>query len=194
MAFLGLASVLLFFVSLIIIINPKWLSKGNFVLTRKRGTLILLLSFIGFISAFTLDKPTGLSSQQATTSKVQNEEQTKTEEEQPKIQIEDAIIKRVTDDVKKRDFVKDAAIIVDKDRVSLAVIVGYAVNKETAKRIGNNFVRTLGSAAGGKSPEKDYYGEVYDYYDLIITVATPDETIISTGAKVTNAPGIKWDS
>ncbi|MCR8981484.1 hypothetical protein [Brevibacillus laterosporus] len=194
MAFLGLASVLLFFISLIITINPKWLSRGNFVLTRKRGALILLLSFVGFISAFTLDKPTGTSSQQATISTVQNEEQPKTEEEQTKIQIEDAIIKRVTDDVKKRDFVKDAAITVDKDRVSLAVIVGYAVNKETAKRIGDNFVRTLGAAAGGKFPEKDYYGEVYDHYDLIITVATPDETIISTGAKVTYAPSIKWDS
>ncbi|OAJ75115.1 hypothetical protein AYJ08_05715 [Brevibacillus sp. SKDU10] len=194
MAFLGLASVLLFFISLIIIINPKWLSKGNFVLTRKRGTLILLLSFVGFISAFVLDKPTSTTSQQAITSNAQNEEQPKTQEDQPKIQIEDAIIKRVTDDMKKRDFVKDAAITLDKGRVSLAVIVDYTVNKDTAKRIGDNFVRTLGAAAGGKFPEKDYYGEVYDYYDLLITVATPDETIISTGAKVKNVSSIKWDS
>ncbi|WP_181023585.1 hypothetical protein [Brevibacillus laterosporus] len=142
------------------------------------------MSFVGFVCAVALDGPTGSVS---TTSNIQSEEQ-------PKIQIEDAIIKRVTDDVKKRDFVKDAAITVDKDRVSLAVIVGYAVNKETAKRIGDNFVRTLGAVAGGESPEKDYYGEVYDYYDLIITVATPDEKVIVSGAKVTIAPGIKWDS
>ncbi|AUM64500.1 hypothetical protein C0R09_08130 [Brevibacillus laterosporus] len=157
--------------------------------------MILILSFIGFFSAFTLDKPpTSTTSQQAVISVVQHEGQTKTEEEQTKIQIEDAIINRVADDMKKREFVKDAAIIVDKDRVSLAVIVDYTVNKETVKRIGDNFVRTLGVAAGGKFPEKDYYGEVYDYYDLIITVATPDETIISTGAKVTNVSSIKWDS
>ncbi|MGG0754699.1 hypothetical protein [Brevibacillus laterosporus] len=194
MAFLGLASVLLCIISLIIIINPKWLSKGNFILTRKSGALILLLSFVGFISAFALDKPTITIQQQATISTIQNEEQPKTQEEQPKIQIEDAIIKRVTDDVNRRDFVKDTAIIVDKNQVSLAVIVGYAVNKETAKRIGDNFVRTFGASAGGKFLEKDYYGEVYDYYNLIITVATPDETVIVSGAKVTTAPSIIWNS
>ncbi|MBG9788748.1 hypothetical protein [Brevibacillus laterosporus] len=184
MAVLGATSIIIFFIAIVVVINPRWLSRGKFHLARKHGLIVLLLSFVGFVCAVALDGPTGSVS---TTSNVQSEEQ-------PKIQIEDSTIKRVIDDVKQRDFVKDAAITVDKNKASLAVIVDYTVNKETAKRIGDNFVRTLGSAAGGKFPEKDYYGEVYDYYDLIITVATPDETIISTGAKVTNAPSIKWDS
>ncbi|RAP30712.1 hypothetical protein C2W64_01908 [Brevibacillus laterosporus] len=130
------------------------------------------------------DKPTDTIS---TTSSVQNEEQ-------PKIQIDDKLIQRATEYVKSGDYVKDAAIAVEGPRASLVVTVDYAVNKETAKNIADNFVRTLGSEAGGKSPTRDYYGEVYDYYDILVTVITPDGKEVLLGAKVTSASNIRWNS
>ncbi|EMA6344844.1 hypothetical protein U3450_003900 [Bacillus cytotoxicus] len=100
--------------------------------------------------------------------------------------------KMALEQVKQNPLVHDAHIEVNGKTIVMAVIVGAAVNKEAAKEIGDNFVRNLGAFSGGKPPEKYYYGEIFDNYDLQIGVGTGPDNIIVQGAKVTSAKKITW--
>ncbi|MFY0147836.1 hypothetical protein [Bacillus cytotoxicus] len=100
--------------------------------------------------------------------------------------------KMALEQVKQNPLVRDAHIEVNGKTIVMAVIVGTAVNKEAAKEIGDNFVRNLGAFSGGKPPEKNYYGEIFDNYDLQIGVGTGPDNIIVQGAKVTSAKKITW--
>ncbi len=100
--------------------------------------------------------------------------------------------KMALEQVKQNPLVSDAHIEVNGKTIVMAVILGTAVNKETAKEIGDNFVRNLGTFSGGKPPEKYYYGEIFDNYDLQIGVGTGPDNIIVQGAKVTSAKKITW--
>ncbi|TPG77699.1 hypothetical protein EEL32_22485 [Brevibacillus laterosporus] len=188
MAFLGLASVLLFFISLIVVINPKWFFRGKIKPSRKLVSLVVVLSFACFLFALS-DKPTGSPTitQQSAAPEVQKEDPIDI-----KIIIDDKLIARVVEYMKANDQVEDAAIVVEDDRVSMVATVGSAVNEETAKSVADSFVRTLGSEAGGKSPKRDYYGEVYDYYSMMVNVVGPDGKQIVSGSKVKSATSIRW--
>ncbi|MDR4936033.1 hypothetical protein RGU11_06590 [Rossellomorea marisflavi] len=56
----------------------------------------------------------------------------------------------------------------------------------------DNFVRQLAAFPFGEGPTKDYYGEIYDKYNMQVAVFDANEKAIVYGAKVTSSPKITW--
>jgi len=99
--------------------------------------------------------------------------------------------------MRQYDEVADSAIVVKGDEISLVVIVKYPVKKSIAMSLGDNFVRLLSSSAASYSdkftgPTKNNYGNLYNYYGLLVGVYTETEQEIALGAKVTGSPKITW--
>lgn len=114
------------------------------------------------------------------------------EPESVALEVTDAAIDMAVGTTLQTPEVSDAAISVKNDTISFAVIVGASTNKETAQEIGDNFIRQLSAFTDGSTPRKDYYGELYDEFDVLITIAGPAENIIAQGAKVRTSPKITW--
>lgn len=99
------------------------------------------------------------------------------------------------DQIKAYSEVLDADFVQDGYTLSLAIIVPAVTSQARAKELGEAFVRlvkTLGLMDSGKSepaPGKEIGEGIFDY---LITVASPDQTIIVQGAKVRNATHITW--
>lgn len=85
--------------------------------------------------------------------------------------------------------VQDAAINQDGKQLSLAIVVGYATNKETAKDLGDSFVRLVKSFGPEDNPEKEIGPGLYDY---LIGVYYPDKSQIALGAKCSSCRKITW--
>ncbi|MEC3228186.1 hypothetical protein P4W10_16085 [Bacillus thuringiensis] len=110
----------------------------------------------------------------------------------PKMEVSEEAKKIALETISQNPHVRDAHIEIRGNKIIMAVIVDAAVNKNTAKEIGDNFVRNLGAFAGGKAPEKHYYGEIFDNYDLQIGVGTSPDNIVVQGAKVASGKNIMW--
>jgi len=97
-------------------------------------------------------------------------------------------------------LVKDAAIAIKGRDVVLSLIVNRATNEETARRLGDNFVRFLAGAVNrwsdderlNKRPTKDYYGGLWDHYNAHIVVAFDANTVFQRGTKSRRAASIEW--
>lgn len=112
-------------------------------------------------------------------------------------EIPEEAINMAVDQIKQEEIVKDAAVVVKGNGISLAVVVYYATNEITARQIGENFVRLLGSMTASLSeelngPSKDHLGDLYNHYDLLITVASNSNKIIVQGAKIRGGSDISW--
>jgi hypothetical protein len=101
------------------------------------------------------------------------------------------------DQIKAYSEVLDAAIAQDGYTLSLAIVVPAATSQERAKELGEAFMRLTKNFALLESDEKQKepvpgqeIGE--GIFDYLITVASPDQTIIVQGAKVRNATHITW--
>lgn len=116
----------------------------------------------------------------------------KKEEKPAKIEVSETAITMAVESTKQVDGVSDAAISIKDGQISFAVIVGASTNEETAQEIGANFIRQLSSFTEGSTPTKDYYGELYDQYDVLITVADSAKNVIAQGAKVKSSSKITW--
>ena len=91
--------------------------------------------------------------------------------------------------IKVYDEVQDAAIIQDGERLSLALMVGYATNEETAKDLGDSFVRMVKSSCGDTPPGKEIGPGIYTY---LIGVFYPDKSEVISGAKCGMCESIYW--
>ena len=85
--------------------------------------------------------------------------------------------------------VQDAAIIQDGKQLSLALIVGYSTNEETAKELGDSFVRLVKTFGPEDAPQKEIGPGLYDY---LIGVYYPNETQVALGAKCSSCSKISW--
>jgi hypothetical protein len=85
--------------------------------------------------------------------------------------------------------VQDAAIQQDGKQLSLAIIVGYATNEETAKDLGDSFVRLVKSFSPEDAPQKEIGPGIYDY---LVGVYYPDKTQVALGAKCSSCRKITW--
>jgi len=101
------------------------------------------------------------------------------------------------DQIKAYSEVLDAAIAQDGYTLSLAITVPAATSEARAKELGEFFVRSTKNFALLESDEKQKepvpgkeIGE--GIFDYLITVASPDGTIIVQGAKAKNAIHITW--
>lgn len=91
--------------------------------------------------------------------------------------------------IKGYDEVQDAAIVQDGEKLSLALIVGYATNEETAKDLGDSFVRMVKSSSGDTPPGKEIGPGIYTY---LIGVFYPDKSEVISGAKCGMCKSIYW--
>lgn len=91
--------------------------------------------------------------------------------------------------IKVYDEIKDAAISQDSDTLNLALIVGYSTNEETAKELGDSFVRMTKSFSNETGPGKEIGSGVYTY---IIGVYYPDKSLVAMGHKCPSCDSIKW--
>ncbi|MCU5376175.1 hypothetical protein OCA08_03370 [Bacillus cereus] len=202
-------------------IQRKWYQKILGFRSGKKWKMVvaclLYITIIGTIGNLISGKddnntvqPTSAEFETSKTEAIENaqkEEKAKADEEKKKqdaatqkedkkiantIEFNEESKKIALDQVKQNPLVKDAHIEVQGKKIIMAVIVNTSVNKEAAKEIGDNFVRNLGAFSGGKAPEKNYYGEIFDNYDLQIGVGSSPNDIIVQGAKVTSAKKITW--
>jgi hypothetical protein len=59
--------------------------------------------------------------------------------------------------------VQDAAIVQDEDSLNLAIIVGFGTTEDTAKTIGEDFVRLVKYNCNDTAPEKEIGPGIYNY-------------------------------
>ena len=93
------------------------------------------------------------------------------------------------------DRVLDADILQRGRTVGLSLVVPADTSSETARALGERFVRlvkTLSSTepTPKRSPEDDQIGA--GDYDYIVRISTPTETVIALGGKATTHTKINW--
>lgn len=120
------------------------------------------------------------------------------EEEKVLPKISDEAVEMAKDQIKS-DFVKDASIQIDDDKIILAIIVSPSVNEEFSKDVGERFARLLATFTSVtnkdvdlKGPSNESLGEIYDYYDLQIIVGSGPENVIVHGAKSSGSRVLVW--
>lgn len=96
--------------------------------------------------------------------------------------------------------VLDAAIVQHGDQVSLALIVPTGTSQARAKELGFHFACALieyelgGGSLEGMRPYPNWETKEIGkgIFDYLVTVATPDQTVIVQGAKVSSNDHITW--
>lgn len=122
----------------------------------------------------------------------------KPKEEKKDVKITDDAINFAKDTIGGYDQVKESLIEVKGDKVTMVIVVGAATNEETAKELGDNFVRALSTAVNLtsdvklKAPDKESLGELWNYFNLQIGVGSGPDNFIAQGAKAKNARKIMW--
>lgn len=106
--------------------------------------------------------------------------------------ITDSAVSMAVSTTKMEELVNDAAISIDGDDVSMAIVLNSSTDNTNAKRLGENFARQLASFSEGAPPGNTYLGGIWDEYTLLITVTDRGGNIIVQGAKVTSSPHITW--
>jgi outer membrane murein-binding lipoprotein Lpp len=91
--------------------------------------------------------------------------------------------------IKHNTMVQDAAITQDGKHLSLAIIVEYATNEETAKDLGDSFLRLVKTFGPEDAPQKEIGPGIYDY---LVGVYYPDKTQVALGAKCSSCRKIAW--
>lgn len=111
--------------------------------------------------------------------------------------ITDPMVDYAVDLIMEYRGVRDAAVSIKENTIYMVIIADYSTSKEYAKDLGDSFIRTLGSKAamdnkGLSGPSKDSFGSLYDYYDVQVQVAGPDQKAIALGVKSRNGKNIRW--
>lgn len=93
--------------------------------------------------------------------------------------------------------VKQAGIIVQKDVVGFVIMTNPGTSKAQAKSASEAFVKSLARAAAVENPELKGpgavgYGELFDYYTLLVVAGENYDNLILKGSKNAKALGIYW--
>ncbi|ARC85625.1 putative lipoprotein [Clostridium argentinense CDC 2741] len=110
-----------------------------------------------------------------------SKEGTKQEESVEKITPSETAIELTVNTLKQDELVKDAAITIKDDTINIAIQVNDATNKDKAKDLIDTAIRQLGSHSGGKTPNKEYLGQVWDSWNGFIRVFSGENTVIQDG-------------
>lgn len=111
--------------------------------------------------------------------------------------ITKTMIDAATKEVQAMPGVKQAGIIVQKDVVGFVVITNPGTSKAQAKNACEVFVKGLARAAATentdlKGPGLIGYGELFDYYTLLVVAGEGNENLILKGSKNPKVLGIYW--
>ncbi len=119
------------------------------------------------------------------------------EAEDPEIVITPEMIAAATEIVMVEPDVLKIGAAPQKDTLGIGIFVQEGTSFERCKELANMFVRSLSQVASDhlenlKGPSALTLGELYDHYDLIISVGLDDENIYAKGTKLKSAKLIHW--
>lgn len=162
----------------------------------KKWWVWALIVFIGFPAIGTLVGGGEEEGEAAPASKPKVEEKAeakpvKKEKKKETVKVTDFAIKQAVELTSGDDLVQDAAVEIDDGTIYIA-ITAPAVNKDYAKELGDNMVRQLATFSEGEGPTKDYYGEIYEKYDLHVGIFGHNQKEIAYGTKITVSDKIRW--
>ena len=113
--------------------------------------------------------------------------------------ITDEMIEYATNALLKNTEVRGADIIPQEDTLGIAIIVYGGTSDIRSKELAEQYLRDLSIIASVtyddlKAPSKEELGELYDYYNLIISVgtSTSPEDAVSNGQMNKGASSIYW--
>jgi hypothetical protein len=113
--------------------------------------------------------------------------------------ITSEIIDLATRELLKHLDAIDAAVIPQGGTLGIAVIVAPGTSPERAKELAEYYLKALSGAAAAEyadisGPTDTSLGQIYNYYELVITVgtSTEKEDFISEGTKGRGANSIFW--
>jgi cation transport regulator ChaB len=106
-------------------------------------------------------------------------------------------IEMAKEQMKQNDDVKDVAIVVEGNYVAMAVVMNNSGSEEYAKELGQKFAQTFGNVNASlnnelKGSADKQFGDIFNYYNLSLAVATSAEEVIAAGTKETNANSVTW--
>lgn len=113
--------------------------------------------------------------------------------------VTDEMIEIATNTLLRNIDAVDAAVIPQNDTLGVAIIVAPGTDAERAQSMASEYLKALAGAASAtysdlKAPTKDTLGQLYDFYELVITIGTgtDEESFIARGTKVKGAKAIFW--
>lgn len=100
-------------------------------------------------------------------------------------------------ELKYRDAISDACIMVNETEkdVTIVIVVKDASDKAEVRDICDSAVKTVGttfSFGSYEGPSMDYYGSIFDEYDLVIGAFDKDKNQVCIGGKSKTSPVIAW--
>jgi hypothetical protein len=133
------------------------------------------------------------------------EEGPEPEEDEVPDEVEETSEPTITDDhvatvegfAADESAVQEAAVTVDGDTVSIALVVNPDTPEEEAQRLLENAARLLASQVavdteGLAGPKVDSLGELWDHYSLLVAAGPEPASLIAQGAKAPGSPRISW--
>ncbi|OJV62129.1 MAG: hypothetical protein BGO41_02055 [Clostridiales bacterium 38-18] len=114
-------------------------------------------------------------------------------------EITEAMKETATNTLLKNHDVLAADIIPQEDTLGIAIIISAGTTQDRAQELSEIYLRALAGAASATykdldAPTKSTLGELYDYYELVISVgtSTKEADLIAKGTKVRGAKSIYW--
>ena len=90
--------------------------------------------------------------------------------------------------IEENELVKDAALIYrsNLNMLIFAIQTYEKINSETAKELGETFIRSFGEQIALKTffPTEQSFGGIYNIYDLLIVVGTGSDDFYSKGGNI----------
>ncbi len=91
----------------------------------------------------------------------------------------------------------NASVTTSEDTIGFGIITQPGTTKDRCEALAVDFVKSLSSAAAFEYPDLNgpnalAFGEIYNYYDIVIAVGDTPENIISKGTKNKSSNLINW--
>lgn len=93
--------------------------------------------------------------------------------------------------------VQDVSINVGEDTIGFAILTSFGTSKSRSEELGELYMVALSQSVASKNneisgPSALSFGEIYDYYDVIISVGPSTDDIVAKGTKVKSSNKLVW--
>lgn len=92
--------------------------------------------------------------------------------------------------------VEDALILVNGSEITFGLLLDETINKEVAINIADEFVDSLSHLVANdlnlRRPSGPSHGELYDYYNIVISAGSDENNIIIKGKKSKSSKFVTW--
>lgn len=168
-------------------------AKSSWNKNTKIAVTVVCAIFLIFVMSIDSD----YEPSESNTAENSQEEQTPEESSDQPPDITADQIDYMTASMEEEFAVEDAAVSVEDDTVSIALVVGAATAEEEVERLLENAARQLGMFVAVdnddlEGPDGDSLGELWDFYDLRVVGGPSSSDPITQGVKVSTSPNITW--